>query len=187
MNPPDEKDLKDWHRYFAAAANNAAWKLAEQPVQGNDDLSMLDAAHASAWHWNAIGTEQQKMRATMLLAAAHARASRGGTALAYAEKCETTFWVCPAHRIGKSPSSTPSTPMRQPFPVSATRMKNHISAQWVQLTWSPTKKTGPSCNASSGTSPCHEGSNTAIFISMHGLSQPIKNAGLSTRRFAIHP
>jgi hypothetical protein len=29
---------------------------------------MLDAAHASAWHWAKVGSELNRMRATLLLA-----------------------------------------------------------------------------------------------------------------------
>jgi hypothetical protein len=32
---------------------------------------MLNAAHASAWHWTKVGTELNRMRAVMLLAEMH--------------------------------------------------------------------------------------------------------------------
>jgi len=52
---------------------------------------MLDAAHASAWHWTKVGTELNFMRATMLLAEVHALLGFGQSALAYAENMRTYF------------------------------------------------------------------------------------------------
>ena len=50
---------------------------------------MLNAAHASAWHWARVGTELNRMRATMLLAEVHALLGLGRSALAYAEEMRT--------------------------------------------------------------------------------------------------
>lgn len=52
---------------------------------------MLDAAHASAWHWAKAGTEQNRMRATMLLAEAHALAGDSRLALVLAEEMRAYF------------------------------------------------------------------------------------------------
>jgi hypothetical protein len=48
-----------------------------------EDQEMLNAAHASAWHWAGVGTELNRMRATMLLAEVHALLGLGQSALAY--------------------------------------------------------------------------------------------------------
>jgi hypothetical protein len=48
-------------------------------------------AHASAWHWTKVGTELNRMRATMLLAEIHALLGLGRSALAYAEEMRTYF------------------------------------------------------------------------------------------------
>jgi len=68
---PTDSDLQDWHKRFAAQANNRAWELSIIERTAEQDREMLDAAHASAWHWSAVGTELNRMRATMLLAEVH--------------------------------------------------------------------------------------------------------------------
>jgi hypothetical protein len=80
-----------WHRRFAAAANNRAWDLSAQTRDTAEDQEMLNAAHASAWHWTKVGTELNRMRATMLLAEVHALLGLGQSALAYAEEMRTYF------------------------------------------------------------------------------------------------
>jgi hypothetical protein len=44
-------DANAWHRRFAAASNNRAWELSVQSRSTAEDQEMLNAAHASAWHW----------------------------------------------------------------------------------------------------------------------------------------
>ena len=78
-----------WHRRFAAAANNRAWDLSVQTRNAAEDQEMLNAAHASAWHWTKVGTALNRMRATMLLAEVHALLGSGQSALAYAEEMRT--------------------------------------------------------------------------------------------------
>jgi hypothetical protein len=80
-----------WHRRFAAAANNRAWELSVQARTAAEDQEMLDAAHASAWHWAKVGTELNRMRATLLLAEVHALLGFGPSALAYAEQMRAYF------------------------------------------------------------------------------------------------
>lgn len=92
---PDNTDPASWHRYFAVEANNRAWTLAEGRAGDSDDAALLDAAHAAAWHWQAAGTELHRMRATMLLAHAHALAGRGESAFAYAEGMRRYFLARP--------------------------------------------------------------------------------------------
>ena len=95
MTPPTDTNPDSWHRFFGASANNAAWALAELPASEVDCLTLLNAAHAAAWHWQHIGTELNRMRALMLLAEAHARAGLGTTALAFAEEMRTYFLAAP--------------------------------------------------------------------------------------------
>lgn len=80
-----------WHRRFAAAGNNRAWDLSEQTRNSAEDQEMLNAAHASAWHWTKVGSELNRMRATMLLAELHALLGFGQSALAYAEEMRAYF------------------------------------------------------------------------------------------------
>ena len=80
-----------WHKRFAMSCNNRAWDLAAAPRTAEQAREMLDAAHASAWHWGHVGTEQNRMRATMLLAEVHALAGHGASALVYAREMRSYF------------------------------------------------------------------------------------------------
>jgi hypothetical protein len=91
LHPPGNADPAAWQRHFAMQANNAAWQLAEQPPPAVRAAELLDAAHASAWHWKACGNELNRMRAAMLLAQAHALAGHGATALAYSREMSAYF------------------------------------------------------------------------------------------------
>jgi hypothetical protein len=58
LNPlPSPEEATAWHRPFAVAVNNRAWDLSEQTRNAEEDQEMLDAAHATAWHWQKIGTD----------------------------------------------------------------------------------------------------------------------------------
>jgi nicotinamide mononucleotide (NMN) deamidase PncC len=88
---PTDSDLQDWHKRFASSANNRAWELSVLERTAEQNQEMLDVAHASAWHWSAIGTELNRMRANMLLAEVHALVGFGTTALRYAEEMRSYF------------------------------------------------------------------------------------------------
>ena len=93
--PPRDADPDAWHRHFAALANDRAWTLAEQRGDGRDDAALLAAAHASAWHWDAVGTPLHRLRARMLLAHVHALVGHGALALALAEDVRGQFLARP--------------------------------------------------------------------------------------------
>ena len=84
-------DLETWHRQIAMQCNNRAWELSVRPRSSAEDHEMLDAAHSSAWHWARIGTELNRMRATMLLAEVHALLGHGKTALSLATQMRSFF------------------------------------------------------------------------------------------------
>jgi hypothetical protein len=88
---PEDTAPENWHRFFGASANNQAWMLAETHSGPGCDTELLNAAHAADFHWQAIGTTLQKMRARMLLALAHALAGLGRSALAYADETRAYF------------------------------------------------------------------------------------------------
>ena len=88
---PEDNDTNSWHRYFAMECNNRAWQLAVQSRTGEEDLEMLNAAHAAALHWQVIGTEMNTMRATILLAEVQALLGFGVSAFRYAEDMRHYF------------------------------------------------------------------------------------------------
>jgi hypothetical protein len=90
--PPAAEDLARWHRAFAVECNNRAWQLADQATRTNEeDDELLNAAHAAALHWTAIGTPLHGARAKMLLAHAHAACGDGPLALRYARTSHDYF------------------------------------------------------------------------------------------------
>ena len=88
---PESTNPEDWHRYFAIENNNRAWELAAQSRTEEEDREMLNSAHASALHWNVVGTELDHMRAKTLLAEVHALLGFGSSALAYVEEVRKFF------------------------------------------------------------------------------------------------
>lgn len=88
---PDDEQSAEWHKRFAASCNNRAWDLATQARTKAQDGEMLDAAHASAWHWSQVGTELNRMRAQMLVAEVHALLGMGPTAYMLAEEMRAYF------------------------------------------------------------------------------------------------
>ncbi len=70
--PSPEETLR-WQRRIASQANNAAWRIADQPLRTPaENQTMLHAAHASAWLWKQIGTPNQIAHADQLLAHVYA-------------------------------------------------------------------------------------------------------------------
>lgn len=88
---PEHLAPEAWHRFYAAEANNRAWDLSEACIDGSPPAELLDAAHAAAWHWHAVGTDLHRMRSLTLLALAHARATLGASAWQYAETMRAFF------------------------------------------------------------------------------------------------
>ena len=75
------------HRWHAVECNNLAWKLSDQATRTPlENEEMLNAAHASAFHWAKVGTELNQARAEMLLGHVHAALGTGQTALTYAKQ-----------------------------------------------------------------------------------------------------
>ncbi len=75
------------HRWHAIECNNLAWKFSDLASRTTrQDEEMLDAAHASAFHWTRVGTDLNAARAAMLLGHVHAALGLGRTALAYAQR-----------------------------------------------------------------------------------------------------
>jgi hypothetical protein len=81
------EEISRSHRWHAIECNNVAWRLADQATRTSlEDEVMLNAAHASAFHWAHVGTELNGARAKMLLAQVHAALQHGEIALAYARQ-----------------------------------------------------------------------------------------------------
>jgi len=74
------------HKKFAAAAFNHSWDFIDMASRTDDDVrQMLDAAHASSWHWRHRddATPQNRSIADWQLSRVHALAGNGAMALDY--------------------------------------------------------------------------------------------------------
>jgi len=82
---PDE--IARSHRWHAIECNNIAWTLSDLPARTAPQAEeMLNAAHASAFHWGKVGTELNRARAAMLLGHVYAALGLGQAALTYAQQ-----------------------------------------------------------------------------------------------------
>jgi hypothetical protein len=86
MTPPF--DLAKAQLWFAIEYNNQAWDLVEKPSRTADEMQqMIDLAHASVLHWQAVGTALNRQRGENLLATVYAAAGDAATAVRHAERC----------------------------------------------------------------------------------------------------
>jgi len=91
------ENLERWHRYFAAECNNRAWDLASKSDRiPTEDQEMLNLAHASAYHWSALGKPVNNARADITLAHIHALLGHGQDAMKYALRALAFFESSPA-------------------------------------------------------------------------------------------
>lgn len=76
------------HRYFAQECNQRVWALIAKPERTpEDDSEMLDAAHASLFHWRYAGTGLNQQRGEWLISHVYATLGFGDGALRHAERC----------------------------------------------------------------------------------------------------
>lgn len=55
-------DASTWHKIFAASAFNQAWDLIDKSSRSSDDdAAMLMASFASRHHWEAVGTDENRV------------------------------------------------------------------------------------------------------------------------------
>jgi hypothetical protein len=81
-------DLAKAHRWFAVEFNNQAWDLVEKSSRTVDETQqMIHLAHASALHWQAVGTALNSQRGENLLATVYAVAGDATAAVRHAERC----------------------------------------------------------------------------------------------------
>ena len=75
---PNEVEVRRFHRYFAIDCNNLAWNLSTSNRNEELNMQMLDAAHASAYHWKMVGNELNVMRSKMNFGVFDARENSKG-------------------------------------------------------------------------------------------------------------
>jgi hypothetical protein len=86
--PEPPFDLAKAHRWFAVEFNNQAWDLVEKANRSAEETQqMIHLAHASALHWQAVGTALNCQRGENLLATVYAAADIPKAAVWHAERC----------------------------------------------------------------------------------------------------
>src|SRR4051812_11603419 len=84
--PLDEE--REQHRIAGSRANNRAWDLLRVETRSaEDDREVIDAAHASLWHWRYAGTVVNEQRGEWLVSHAYAVLGDGPAALTHARRC----------------------------------------------------------------------------------------------------
>jgi hypothetical protein len=60
--PQPSDDASTWHRIFAASSFNQAWDLIEAADRSSeDDAAMLAATFASRYHWEVVGSDENRV------------------------------------------------------------------------------------------------------------------------------
>lgn len=89
---------RELHRKLAAELFNETWELLERAERTpDDDDRMLDAAHASRYHWGIAGTVVNRARADWQLARVNSVLGRLEAARYHAQRC---LEGCVVHAIG---------------------------------------------------------------------------------------
>lgn len=81
-------DDPEVHRTFGVTLNLTVWRELERDDRTpDDDQRMVDAAHASLWHWAQVGTAANLARGEWLCARAYTMVGRTEPALHHARRC----------------------------------------------------------------------------------------------------
>ena len=88
MATPTTYTENEAHHHFAQSCNQGVWELvAKVNRTPADDAEMLDAAHASLFHWRYVGTGVHQQRGEWLISHVYALLGNGAGALRHAERC----------------------------------------------------------------------------------------------------
>lgn len=90
MTMTEEKTytISQAHYQFAVDFNGQTWELLEKKNRTrNEDVRMLDYAHASLAHWRAVGGIVRHQRGEWLVSRVHAALGEGSPALKHAQLC----------------------------------------------------------------------------------------------------
>ncbi len=97
--PDDDPTLDDeTERELAKRLFNLVWSLLEQPSRtADEDELMLNAAHASLYHWLRVGEPVNEVRGEWQVSRAYSVLRRGEPALHHARR---SLALCEQHGIG---------------------------------------------------------------------------------------
>ncbi|HEV7865041.1 MAG TPA: hypothetical protein VGR20_20255 [Acidimicrobiia bacterium] len=82
-----DEEAARWHRRFAVDLFNRSWDLLEQPHRSTDeDAEMLAAAFGSAWHWQQVGTAENRALGDHQISKVASHVGQPALALHYARR-----------------------------------------------------------------------------------------------------
>ncbi|MFC4949835.1 hypothetical protein [Pseudonocardia sp. GCM10023141] len=80
-------DVESWHRRFAVELFTASWELLGRPDRGPDgDAALMAAVFGSAWHWDQVGTDENRALGDHQIAKAASAVGLPDVALRYARR-----------------------------------------------------------------------------------------------------
>lgn len=84
--PEDDDARLEWHRTFATEAYNRAWDLMDKAKRSeSDDAELLATTFASRFHWERVGSEENRMIGDWQVARVASMLGLGKVALTFAE------------------------------------------------------------------------------------------------------
>lgn len=96
MAEPDQQDVD--HRRLGVDLFNHTWALLEKENRtALEDDEMLDATHASAYHWRVVGAPENLARSQWQISRVNAVLGRGEAAVYHGQRCVDH---CLEHGIG---------------------------------------------------------------------------------------
>lgn len=88
MSDNNKYTEQECHKKFAIDMNNLVWNLlGKEKRTDKDNETMINAAHASCYHWSKVGTEINLQRGEWLISHVYANLNRPEPALYHARKC----------------------------------------------------------------------------------------------------
>lgn len=86
------------HRRIAVDLFNFVWSLLDQPKRTTDEIdAMINAAHASCYHWSQCGEPVNQARGHWQISRIYSVLNRSEPALYHAQRC---LDICTQHGIG---------------------------------------------------------------------------------------
>lgn len=80
--------IEEAHRHFARSINREVWDLLELDSRDSQqDRLILDAAHASLYHWKQVGQAVHRQRGEWLLCRVHTALEQPAEAIRHAQRC----------------------------------------------------------------------------------------------------
>src|SRR5262245_48357020 len=86
----------DAHKKFAVDCFNRAWTLMEKKRTAAEDDELLHCAHASRWHWGAVGKPVNLARGEWQCSRVYAVLGRAEPSIHHAKRC---LAICEQHGI----------------------------------------------------------------------------------------